>query len=276
MQADMVGTLNKIAKHYTRCEFPSKALVNEFTRQLAVSLFPVIEGGDCHRIPERKLRKSMRAILEPLTDKLPMKPSVLVDKFFERLPEVKGMLVADVNFIAENDPAASGPEEVVLAYPGFYAILVFRLAHEARKLGVPIIPRVMTEHAHSVTGIDINPGATIGREFCIDHGTGIVIGETSVIGNRVKLYQGVTLGALSVSKDEANTKRHPTIEDDVVIYAGSTILGGETVVGSNSIIGGNVWLTKSVPPLSVVYHESRITVRERGKGKVSNEWFFCI
>ncbi|HRR17365.1 MAG TPA: serine acetyltransferase, partial [Bacteroidales bacterium] len=142
-------------------------------------------------------------------------------------------------------------------------ILVYRLANKLALLEVPLIPRIMTEYAHSLTGIDIHPKATIDSPFFIDHGTGVVIGETSVIGRRVKLYQGVTIGALSVSKDMAGKKRHPTIEDDVVIYAGSTILGGETVIGHDSIIGGNVWLTSSVPPYSLVYHENVMKIRDR-------------
>jgi serine O-acetyltransferase len=180
------------------------------------------------------------------------------------------LLYRDAKYISESDPAATGVDEVIMAYPGFYAIAVQRLAHQLFIQGVPLIPRVMTEYAHSKTGIDIHPGAEIGSEFSIDHGTGVVIGETAVIGNRVKLYQGVTIGALSVSKELASTKRHPTIEDNVIIYAGSTILGGNTVIGHDSIIGGNVWLTSSVPPYSLVYHESKITVRDRNDRQNTN------
>lgn len=143
-------------------------------------------------------------------------------------------------------------------YPGFYAIAAYRMAHQLLKQGVKEIPRIITEHAHSKTGIDIHPAATIGRHFCIDHGTGVVIGETSVIGDHVKIYQGVTLGALSVNKEDASRKRHPTLEDHVVVYAGATILGGETVIGHNSVIGGNVWLTRSVPPLSKIYYQAKM------------------
>ncbi|MEO1713071.1 MAG: serine O-acetyltransferase, partial [Bacteroidota bacterium] len=152
--------------------------------------------------------------------------------------------------------------EVIRTYPGFFAIAVYRIAHGIRNLGIPLIPRILTEHAHSETGIDIHPGAIIGDSFCIDHGTGVVIGETVVIGNHVKMYQGVTLGALSVTKELAATKRHPTIEDGVVIYSGATILGGETTIGHNSIIGGNVWLTKSVPPYSILYYKAEIQYRK--------------
>jgi serine O-acetyltransferase len=151
------------------------------------------------------------------------------------------------------DPAAKSYEEVILSYPGFEAITVHRLAHFFWNAQVPLIPRMMSELAHSRTGIDIHPGATIGESFFIDHGTGVVIGETTIIGKNVKLYQGVTLGALSVKKEEGNRKRHPTIEDDVTIYSNATILGGATIIGKGSTIGGNVWITESVPPNTMVY-----------------------
>jgi serine O-acetyltransferase len=160
----------------------------------------------------------------------------------------------DVNAAFRGDPAARSPEEVILSYPGVAAILVYRIAHELWVREVAMIPRMMSEYIHGKTGIDIHPGARIGDSFFIDHGTGVVIGETTIIGDNVKLYQGVTLGALSVRKERAKTKRHPTIEDEVTIYAGATILGGNTVVGRCSIIGGNVWLTESVPPGSRIYH----------------------
>jgi serine O-acetyltransferase len=160
----------------------------------------------------------------------------------------------DAEAIFRGDPAAKSVDEVILAYPGFLAIAVYRVAHWFHNRGVPTLPRMISEHAHKLTGIDIHPGATIGRSFVIDHGTGIVIGETTVIHDNVKIYQGVTLGALSVDKSLANTKRHPTIERDVVIYANATILGGDTVVGAGSVVGGNVWLTESVSPGSRVYH----------------------
>ena len=177
------------------------------------------------------------------------------------------LLLADAEFFLQSDPAAEGVEEVIIAYPGFYAITVYRLAHQLTLLNVPIIPRVITEYAHNKTGIDIHPGASIGNPFFIDHGTGIVIGQTSVIGHKVKIYQGVTLGALAVRKEQQGAKRHPTIEDNVVIYAGSCILGGETVIGHDSIIGGNVWLTTSVAPLSMVYHKSEVHIRDKSELK---------
>ena len=184
----------------------------------------------------------------------------IVAEFVRVLPEIKRLVDSDVEAAYEGDPAATSPMEVVMAYPGLYAVAIHRLAHELYRLKVPIIPRVMSELAHSKTGIDIHPGATIGERFFIDHGTGVVIGETTVIGRNVKLYQGVTLGALSFDKDPTTgalvkgVKRHPNVEDDVVIYAGATILGGNTVIGRGSEIGGNVWLRESVPPFSRVYN----------------------
>lgn len=168
--------------------------------------------------------------------------------FFKSLPKVREYIETDAQASFDGDPAAYNKEEVVVTYPGFYAIVVNRIAHELFKLGVPLIPRIMTEYAHSLTGIDIHPGATIGKYFCIDHGTGIVIGETTEIGDYVKIYQGVTLGALSTRGGQSlrNKKRHPTIEDNVTIYSGASILGGETVIGKNAVIGGNSFITKSV------------------------------
>jgi serine O-acetyltransferase len=183
--------------------------------------------------------------------------------FFDEMPEVYEALLKDAEAILQFDPAADSIEEVLLAYPGFYATAVYRLSNILWKQGVKILPRVFAEYAHSKTGIDIHPGATIGSSFFIDHGTGVVIGEFAVIGNHVKIYQGVTLGALSVNKDQAKSKRHPTIEDNVVIYSGATILGGDTVIGENSVIGGNVWLTNSVLPQSIVYHKSEISIRDK-------------
>lgn len=185
--------------------------------------------------------------------------------FFEIIPELYRVMNTDVEAILNGDPASRSEFEIIRTYPGFLAISLYRLAHALIKLDVPLIPRILTERAHSLTGIDIHPGAQIGEYLYIDHGTGIVIGETSVIGNHVKLYQGVTLGALSVEKYMANTKRHPTIADHVIIYAGATILGGDTVVGRDCVIGGNVWLTKSVPAGSTVYHQSTVKVIETNK-----------
>lgn len=182
----------------------------------------------------------------------------VADRFLEELPGLRESLLLDARATCEADPAARSVDEVILAYPGFLAIACHRIAHALAAEGVTLLPRLISEFAHRLTGIDINPGARIGRSLAIDHGTGIVIGETTVIGNRVRLYQGVTLGALSVRKELARQKRHPTIEDDVVIYANATILGGETVIGAGSVIGGNVWLTHSVPPGSVVTHGATV------------------
>jgi len=247
----------------SRFNYPSKNGIALFTRRVALFIFPVMEGGDSEPPSAGELRAELTALLEPMKPKLPAAPAELAEYFFGRLPGIRDTLCGDAAFIAANDPAATEVDEVVMAYPGFFAILVYRLANCLAALEVPLMPRIMTEHAHSLTGIDIHPKATIGPQFFIDHGTGIVIGETSVIGHRVKLYQGVTIGALSVCKDMAATKRHPTIEDDVIIYAGSTILGGNTTIGHDSIIGGNVWLTESVPPFSLVYNKHQTGVRER-------------
>lgn len=188
-------------------------------------------------------------------------PIALTDAFLSALPTIKKLLLKDIEALYLGDPAAKCREEILLCYPGFYAISIYRMAHELYRLGVPLLPRIMTEYAHEKTGIDIHAGATIGEYFFIDHGTGIVIGETTVIGHHVKLYQGVTLGAKSFETDEngnpvKNIKRHPNIGNHVVIYAGATILGGSTTVGDGVTVGGNVWLTHSVEPgTTVVYRE---------------------
>lgn len=182
-------------------------------------------------------------------------------EYLNMLPGILSKLKLDAEAIAANDPAANSVEEVYLSYPGFFAIAIYRLSHEFYKFGLPLVPRLMTECAHSLTGTDINPGASIGKSFFIDHATGVVIGETAVIEDNVKIYQGVTLGALTVDKTLKNIKRHPTIKKNVTIYANATILGGETVIGENSIIGGNVWLTRSVPANSMVSHTPQISIK---------------
>ena len=179
--------------------------------------------------------------------------------FFESFPQILQLLHKDIE-AAYQDPAAKSKREIIRSYPGFYAIMAYRVAHNLLKIGVNDIPRIITEYAHSKTGIDIHPGATIGEYFFIDHGTGVVIGETTDIGNHVKIYQGVTLGALSVDKADASVKRHPTIEDHVVIYASATILGGKTVIGEHSIVGGNVWLTRSIPAHTKVYYKAAMNL----------------
>lgn len=187
----------------------------------------------------------------------------LWNAYIAQLPQILELLHLDALAIVTNDPAAKHIEEVILCYPGFYAIAIYRLSHPLYQYKVPVIPRLMSEYAHAKTGTDIHPGAVIGESFFIDHATGIVIGETTVIADRVKLYQGVTLGALCVAKELANTKRHPTIAQDVTIYANATILGGDTHVGAQSIIGGNVWLTKSIPERSLVTNTPNIQIKEK-------------
>lgn len=191
------------------------------------------------------------------------KPCKTWGDFTTSIPSLFDQLKKDATAIFDNDPAAKSLEEVYLAYPGFLAIAVYRMAREFLHLGLPLIPRLMTEYAHQLTGIDIHPGAAIGDSFFIDHGTGVVIGETTVIHNHVRIYQGVTLGALTVKKSLKNLKRHPTIEDHVTIYANATILGGATVIGKNSTIGGNSWITRSVAPDSVALHATETHINKK-------------
>ena len=200
----------------------------------------------------------LKAKLHNLLSRNPMNAILgterICKEFFDAIPGIYDLLNKDIMAIYEGDPACNSRREVIRSYPGFYAIAAYRIAHILYTLKVEDLPRIITEHAHSLTGVDIHPGAQIGHSFCIDHGTGIVIGETAHIHNHVKIYQGVTLGALSVQKSDADVKRHPTIEEHCVLYAGSTILGGETIIGHHSTIGGNVWITKSLPPHSKVYY----------------------
>jgi serine O-acetyltransferase len=196
------------------------------------------------------------------------KAAAIVSAFLDLLPSVRAVLASDVQAAFDSDPAAQSTDETIFSYPGLYAISVQRLAHEFFKMDVPLLPRIMTEYAHMLTGIDIHPGAKLGKRFFIDHGTGVVIGETTEIGDNVKLYQGVTLGALAPDFGQAlrGRKRHPTIQDDVTIYAGATILGGETVIGHGSVIGGNVFITRSVPPQNRVSAEPpKLKYRDRSK-----------
>jgi serine O-acetyltransferase len=239
----------------------------EFVGQVLGLLFPhFAERLECTAAAVRRDVTTVEASLHRIRETLaPLYPEIspsLPAHFMERLPGLYEWLRQDAQAIFEADPAARTVDEVILTYPGFYAIAIFRVAHALHELGMPLLPRLLTEFAHQRTGVDIHPGATIGRRFVIDHGTGVVIGETTLIGDNVKLYQGVTLGALMVEKALADKKRHPTIEDDVVVYANATILGGETVVGRGSIIAGNAWLTQSVSPQSVVTRRSE--VRPRG------------
>ncbi len=257
--------LYDINRKYSR-DVPSATATHGFVNDMVNFLFPIRTGREYSQ-EELKTRlddfsDTLQKLLSSLQAILKDEPSVICRKFFEKLPFLFDMLLEDAEAFTKFDPASESIEEVILCYPGFYSIVVYRLAHELHILGVPILPRIMTEYAHSITGVDIHPGARIGRKFFIDHATGVVIGETTIIGDNVKLYQGVTLGALFVEKQLADKKRHPTIEDNVIIYAKATILGGETVVGHDTVIGGNVWLTESVAPYSVVYQKYKAVVRD--------------
>jgi serine O-acetyltransferase len=249
-------------------QVPSKKGAVEFLGDMVALLFPVTHGqifsGDEIEYRWLDLQLQFKRLITPV---LPdgVRRGELTDRFFGQIPAIYAELVEDAEMFAQSDPASRGGEEVVLCYPGFYAIMVYRLAHAIHVSGIPILPRLLSEHAHSRTGIDIHPGASIGRHFYIDHGTGIVIGETSVIGQGVKMYQGVTLGATFVKKDLQGVKRHPTIEDGVILYAGCTILGGDTVVGQGSVIGGNVWLTESVAPGTKVFYRPEIVPSESAR-----------
>ncbi|MCX2680028.1 serine O-acetyltransferase [Galbibacter sp. EGI 63066] len=245
-------------KQQPNLKFRLKKTAERFTKHLFRTLFDA----------ETPVEENMEALKDEFEELVDLacwnvdKPcSKVWDNYIAKLPHILEMINDDAKAIAKNDPASLSIEEVYLCYPGFYAIAIYRLAHELYVSGFPLVPRLMTEYAHRLTGVDINPGAKIGKSFFIDHATGVVIGETTVIKDNVKIYQGVTLGALYVAKDMENVKRHPTIENNVTIYANATILGGETVIGENSIIGGNVWLTKSVPANSVVSHKPDIKIK---------------
>jgi serine O-acetyltransferase len=254
-------------QHRHKAVLPAPSSVNHFVDTLMAILFPAfsdklyvsLDSLEAEMEVNRKQLQILISTVQKTSDKV---AATKVRKFYEKVPEIHQKLVWDAMAIEAGDPAAKSFEEVVRTYPGFLAISVYRIAHCLSNLGVPILPRILTEVAHSRTGIDIHPRAKIGNSLFIDHGTGIVIGETTVIGTFVKIYQGVTLGALSVKKEMAETKRHPTIEDRVVIYAGATILGGGTVIGSNSVIGGNVWITESVEKNSVVYHRAELKIEQ--------------
>ncbi len=237
---------------------PSKKEAVEFLDGLVELLFPVGEGGTVSAAEMwADLQGRFARLVAPLLSG-DAKAREVTDRFFGQIADIRAELLEDADHFVECDPASHSRQEVILCYPGFYAITVYRLAHAIHLSGVPILPRLLSEHAHSLTGIDIHPGAEIGRRFFIDHGTGVVIGETCVIGHGVKMYQGVTLGATFVTKDLQGSKRHPTIEDGVILYANCTILGGSTVIGRDSIIGGNVWLTESVPPGKKVFYKPEI------------------
>ncbi|NOQ85581.1 MAG: serine acetyltransferase [Deltaproteobacteria bacterium] len=265
--------------HIEGPNLPSRDLVHEIATNFLDVLFPgyyakqELSKGDVTNYIWEKIAfiyhhlsrenfKSLKSAYGNQEDekKLTDRSIEITFSMLNRIPDMRDKLRGDVLSALDGDPAAKNLDEIILCYPGIEAIAIYRVAHEIHLLKVPLIPRIMTEYAHSKTGIDIHPRATIGEHFFIDHGTGVVIGETTEIGNNVRIYQGVTLGALSVKKDtsgniERGKKRHPTIKDNVIIYAGATILGGKTVVGENSIIGGSVWLTESVPPCTLLFNK---------------------
>lgn len=242
-------------QHANRDMAISLERVYDFQTQLLKLLFPI--RCEHQYLNETEFQESVSTLRSNLCSLLKLIKvqhyTAIADHFFEMLPKIEQQLQSDAAFILEQDPATSSLDEVILSYPGFYAIANHRIAHALHQLKVPLIPRILSERCHSMTGIDIHPGAQIGCPFFIDHGTGVVIGETTVIGNYVKIFQGVTLGALSAAKKLQFVKRHPTIEDQVIIYANATILGGSTVIGSKSVIGGNMWITQSVGANSKVY-----------------------
>lgn len=260
----MDSFIDKVYHAHRQCsDCPSPKVIQAFFEELLGTIFPeysVNRLKEREEIAERfsELEFTLAAILESNPQLHEREGKVIAHDFFQSLEKIFDWIHWDVDAMFEGDPAAKSKTEIIRSYPGFFAIAAYRIAHELHIQGVQLIPRMITEFAHSRTGIDIHPGATIGKHFCIDHGTGVVIGETTIIGENVKVYQGVTLGALSVDKADADIKRHPTIEDHVIIYAGATILGGKTVIGKNSVIGGNVWLTKSVDPGSKVYYQSQM------------------
>jgi serine O-acetyltransferase len=245
-------------RHQSCPSCPSPVVVIAWYDALLGTLFPDFsrvraQSFEDFHIHYKSLQKDLVDILNGHSGDLKTSQNA-AGTFFESVPALFHKLEHDVIGIYEGDPAAKSKTEVIKSYPGFYAIAAYRVANALHQQNITLIPRVISEHAHSKTGIDIHPAAQIGSYFCIDHGTGVVIGETTVIGDHVKIYQGVTLGALSVNKADAKLKRHPTIEDHVVIYSGATILGGKTTIGQHSIIGGNVWLTSSVPAHSKIYY----------------------
>ncbi|NLA53296.1 MAG: serine acetyltransferase [Clostridiales bacterium] len=246
---------------------PNRREIVRIIRDLQTTLFPRYFPNPRVDRPEDLLSQIHRRLMEqaalalPFSEPFDCDASCIGERLIQKLPSIKQTLLTDIEGIYQGDPAATSFDEVVICYPGFYATMIYRLAHELYLLKLPLIPRIMTEYAHEKTGIDIHAGASIGEHFCIDHGTGVVIGETARLGHHVKLYQGVTIGAKSFELDEAGypvkgIKRHPDIGNHVVIYANATILGGDTTIGDNSVIGGNVWLTHSVPKNSVLYYDA--------------------
>jgi serine O-acetyltransferase len=260
---------------------PDKAVIIDIIEKMRFILFPeYLSRGN---IEQSDLIQALEYVYSDLKSQGVSEETA--DSFIKRIPAIRGLLLTDVEAAYEGDPAAYSKAEIIISYPGIFAVMVQRIAHELYLLEIPLIPRIMTEHAHSITGIDINPGAKIGKYFFIDHGTGIVIGETAIIGNHVRIYQGVTIGALSTRGGQRlkGVKRHPTIEDYVTIYSGASILGGETVIGENTVIGGNAFVTKSVPEktrvsvknpeLQFKNSDNTVSVRELEQDQ---SWFYAI
>lgn len=253
--------------------FIDKCRLQETILLLFDAMFPVYAELDVQNT-RNKLKESAAILNENiarLTDNV--FAHEVIGSFFCKLPDIRERLYRDAHSYLRNDPAAKSLEEIIITYPGFFALAVHRVAHELHQLQVPLIPRLFSEYAHSKVGIDIHPGATIGEELFLDHATGIVIGETTQIGNKVKIYQGVTLGALYLEKKLSDVKRHPTVEDNVIIYANATILGGKTIIGHNSTIGGSAWLTQSVAPYSLVYNKVDVQVKTVKEFNKPNNYF---
>jgi len=257
----IINTISSLKSH-SSINYGIKTKTEAFTEKLFYTLFdanaPLEESID-------ELEKQFKEISVIACKKTQELCDATWDKFLSKLPSVLEKLNQDASYILQNDPASNDLEEVYLAYPGFYAIAIYRLSHELYELDLLLFSRLMSEYAHRITGTDIHAGATIASPFFIDHATGIVIGETAVIEKNVKIYQGVTLGALSITKEMKNSKRHPTVEEGVCIYANATILGGSTTIGKDSIIGGNAWVTRSTPPKSVVTNTTTTEVKIKEK-----------
>lgn len=302
-KTSILNAVEKLTKNYKKEELfmpkngrnlPERSAIIDIVRELKSVIFPGYFSVDSssRMFPEYYVGYRLNDLYDRLKEQISIallyqskeneyeslsrKAEEICSSFFEKLPFIQETLLKDVQAGFDGDPAAKSKEEIIFSYPGLFAIYVYRVAHELYLEKVPFIPRVMTEYAHGRTGIDINPGATIGDYFFIDHGTGVVIGETTEIGNNVKIYQGVTLGALSTRQGQqlANVKRHPTIKDNVTIYSNSTVLGGETVIGENTIIGGNTFITESIPANTKVSAKSPELVIKKPKNEVSasNVW----
>ncbi len=290
--AHLPQLVRRVAKNYEAEEifftkpeltFPNRSTISTIIRELRRLMFPGYFGSETLTgvSPDYFIGNTLMGLKTALygqlcaaltyqnseglsPEQIHARAEAICIRFFDRLPDIQNLLLKDVQAAFDGDPAAQSKEEVIFSYPGLFAIFVYRFAHELYVQHVPFIPRIMTEHAHSRTGIDINAGATIGEYFFMDHGTGIVIGETTEIGNHVKLYQGVTLGALSthLGQQLAGVKRHPTIEDNVTIYSNASILGGDTVIGHNSVIGGSAFITSSIPPnTKVIVKSPEMTIK---------------